>query len=723
MSKTPTEARVQALPAPGGTGGDAAGGGAPGPDIGAIALNIFMRMRQGDIALALGVSAILVVLILPLPSWLLDVALALSITFAVMILMTCLFISRPLEFSSFPTVLLIATMLRLSLNLASTRLILANGHEGTHAAGRVIEAFGNFVMGGNFVIGVIVFSILIIVNFIVITKGSGRIAEVAARFSLDAMPGKQMAIDADLSAGLINEDDARLRRRTLEDESTFFGAMDGAAKFVRGDAIAGLLITFINIIGGIVVGVAQNDMSFAAATKSYTLLTVGDGLVSQIPALIVSTASGLLVSKAGVVGSADKALFAQLSGYPKAMGLVSFLLLCLSLLPGLPLLPFLILSIITGALTWRLMRRDSLVENRAANAVQREMEAAEPVEEPISTALAIDELRIELGYGLLSLINDTRGHRLTDQIKALRRQIAGDMGFIMPSVRILDNMQLPASIYALRIKEVEAGRGELRPDKLLVMDPQGGSIDLQGETTTEPTFGLPAMWVEEALREEASFRGYTVVDPPTVVTTHLTEVMRENMSDLLSYAATQRLLDDLPHEHHKLVEDVVPAQLSVTAVQRILQRLLSERISIRDLPTILEGIAEAVGFTQNVVQIAEHVRSRLARQISHASTTMNGYIPLVPLSPEWEQNFAEAITGQGDEMQLAMAPTKLQEFIGRIREVFDELVQQGELPVLLTSPAARPYVRSIIERVRPTTSVLSQNEIHPSAKIRTLAQI
>ncbi|NQV58969.1 MAG: flagellar biosynthesis protein FlhA [Alphaproteobacteria bacterium] len=721
MSDTSGDRGVPALPAQSGVG--AATGAEPGVDFGGIALNVFTRMRQGDIALALGVSAILVVLILPLPSWLLDVALALSITFAVMILMTCLFIARPLEFSSFPTVLLIATMLRLSLNLASTRLILAHGHEGTHAAGRVIEAFGNFVMGGNFVIGVIVFSILIIVNFIVITKGSGRIAEVAARFSLDAMPGKQMAIDADLSAGLINEDDARLRRRNLEDESTFFGAMDGAAKFVRGDAIAGLLITFINIIGGIIVGVAQNDMSFADATQSYTLLTVGDVLVSQIPALVVSTASGLLVSKAGVVGSTDKALFAQLSGYPKAMGLVSFLLLCLSLLPGLPLLPFMILSIITGAITWRLMRRNSLAVTEAADVAQQEIDDAEPMEEPISTALAIDELRIELGYGLLSLINDTRGHRLTDQIKALRRQIAGDMGFIMPSVRILDNMQLPASIYALRIKEVEAGRGELRPDKLLIMDPQGGAIELQGDATTEPTFGLPAMWVEESLREEASFRGYTVVDPPTVITTHLTEVMRENMSDLLSYAATQRLLDDLPHEHDKLVEDVVPAQLSVTAVQRILQRLLSERISIRDLPTILEGMAEAVGFTQNVVQIAEHVRSRLARQISHASTSMNGYIPLVPLSAEWEQNFAEAITGNGDEMQLAMAPTKLQEFIGRIREVFDELVQQGELPVLLTSPAARPYVRSIIERVRPSTSVLSQNEIHPSAKIRTLAQI
>jgi len=700
--------------------------GAPAADAGAVdigqfATNLFNRLRQGDIALALVVAAVLVVLILPMPSWLLDVSLAVSITFSVMILMTCLFISRPLEFSSFPTVLLLATMLRLALNLASTRLILAEGHGGTDAAGQVIQAFGNFVMGGNFVIGVIVFAILVIVNFVVITKGSGRIAEVAARFSLDAMPGKQMAIDADLSAGLIDEDEARTRRRDLEDESTFFGAMDGAAKFVRGDAIAGLLITLINVIGGIIVGVAQNDLSFSDATQTYTLLTVGDGLVSQIPALIVSTAAGLLVSKAGVVGSTDKALFGQLSGYPKAMALSSFLLVCLSLLPGLPMLPFMLLAIATGFMAWQVSQRQAAEELAAGEAQATEAEA--PAEEPITTALAIDDLRVELGYGLLPLINDTRGHRLTDQIKALRRQIAADMGFVMPSVRILDNMQLPASEYVIRVKEVESGRGQVRPDKLLVMDPRGTPIDLPGEPTKEPAFGLDAMWVEETLREEASFRGYTVVDPPTVITTHLTEVLRDNMADMLSYAATQNLLEELPVEHKKLSEEIIPGQLTATALQRVLQRLLTERVSIRDLPTILEGVAEAVAFSQNVVNIAEHVRTRLARQISHASTGPAGYIPLVPLSPQWEQEFAEAMVGDGDDIQLAMAPSKLQDFIAQVRDVLDELTQKGDLPVLLTSPGIRPYVRSIVERFRPSTMVLSQNEIHPSAKIRTLAQV
>lgn len=679
-------------------------------------------LRRGDIGLALGVVAILVVLILPMPGWLLDASLAISFTLSVLVLMTCLFIAKPLEFNSFPTVLLIATMLRLALNLASTRLILSHGHEGTHAAGKVIQAFGNFVMGGNFVIGIIVFTILVIVNFVVITKGSGRIAEVAARFTLDAMPGKQMAIDADLSSGLIDEDTARTRRKDLEDESTFFGAMDGAAKFVRGDAVAGLLITFINVIGGMIVGVAQMDLSFQQAAESYVLLTVGDGLVSQIPALIVSTAAGLLVSKSGVVGSADKALFAQLGGYPKSLGVSSFLLACLSLLPGIPMLPFIMLSAATGAGAFYLAKEQSAAV-RETERLEDEAAKAVPAEEPIANVLAIDELRLELGYGLLPLINESQGYRLTDQIKALRRQVASDMGFVMPSVRILDNMQLGANTYTIRVKEVEAGRGDIRPNKLLVMDPRGQPIDLPGEDTTEPTFGLPAMWVDESQREEASFKGYTVVDPATVVTTHITEVLKDHMPDLLSYAETQKLMDELPPQHQKLIADLVPQQISVSGVQRILQNLLSERISIRDLPTILEGVSEACGTTQNVAQITEHVRARLSRQICNGNSTPDGFLPLVTLSPEWEQAFADSVAGQGDERQLAMAPSQLQDFITKIRETYDRLAAEGQDAVLLTSPGIRPYVRSIVERFRPATMVMSQNEVHPKARLRTLAQI
>ncbi|MEH6527315.1 MAG: flagellar biosynthesis protein FlhA [Sneathiella sp.] len=684
---------------------------------------MYAVLGRGDIGLALGVVCILVVLILPMPSWLLDFSLAISITFSVVILMTCLFISKPLDFSSFPTVLLIATMLRLSLNLASTRLILSEGHTGPDAAGHVIEAFGSFVMGGNFVIGIIVFSILVLVNFVVITKGSGRIAEVAARFSLDAMPGKQMAIDADLSAGMINEDVARTRRKDLEDESSFFGAMDGASKFVRGDAIAGLLITFINIIGGIIIGVAQEGLTFTDAANSYTLLTVGDGLVSQVPALIVSVAAGLLVSRGGITGTADKALLGQLGGYPRALGMSSFLLVGLSLLPGVPMLPFLLLAGGTGYAAYSLTKRKAAEKVEEEQLMIESQKAAAPAEEPIASALLIDDLRLELGYGLLTLINDNEGYRLTDQIKALRRQIASEMGFIMPSVRILDNMQLPANNYLLRVKEVEAGAGDVRPNNMLVMDPQGLPIDLPGEETTEPTFGLPAVWVDEGQREEASFRGYTVVDPATVITTHLTEILKDHMPDLLSYAETQKLLDDLPSQHQKLVADLIPNQISVSGVQRILQSLLSERVSIRDLPTILEGISEATGYTQNINMITEHVRARLSRQISATNSADDGYIPLITLTPQWEQNFSEAIIGQGEERQLSMAPSLLQEFIATVRQNFDTLASQGHNPVMLTSPAIRPYVRSIVERFRPTTVVMSQNEIHPKAKLKTLAQV
>jgi len=680
--------------------------------------------KHGDLALAFGIITILVVLILPMPPVMLDMFLAISIIFSVLVLMTSLFIRTPLEFSSFPTILLIATMLRLALNLASTRLILSGGHQGTAAAGHVIEAFGNFVMRGNFVIGIIVFAILILVNFIVITKGSGRIAEVAARFTLDAMPGKQMAIDADLSAGLINEDEARQRRQTLESESSFFGAMDGASKFVRGDAIAGLLITFINVIGGMIVGVAQMGLTVADAASSYTLLTVGDGLVSQIPALVVSTAAGLLVSKAGVEGSADKALMAQLSSYPKALAMSALVMTVMSLLPGIPMFPFLVLAGGAGGLAYFTekgqQRRAAEVEMLAVAKAQ----PSEPAEEPISTALHMDELRVELGYGLLPLINSgAEDDRLTTQIKALRRQLAADMGFVMPSVRILDNMQISSNDYSIKVKEVEAGSGTLYPDQFMVMDPTGNQVDLPGTHTTEPTFGLPATWIEASLREDATFKGYTVVDPSTVMSTHLTEILKANMAELLSYSEVQKLLAELSDEQQKLLEDIVPSQISVTGIQRILQGLLNERISIRDLPTILEGIAEIASMAPTTQAITEHVRSRLARQICATNRAEGGYLPLIALSPQWEQNFSDSIVGQGDDRQLAMAPSMLQEFVTLVHERYEEAAQQGEIPVLLTSPATRPFVRSIIERFRSQTTVMSQNEIHPQAQLKTIGSI
>jgi flagellar biosynthesis protein FlhA len=534
--------------------------------------------KRGDLALAIGVLTILVVLILPLPPLLLDLALAISIIISVLILMTALFIHTPLEFSSFPTVLLIATMLRLALNLASTRLILAHGHEGTDAAGHVIEAFGNFVMSGNFVIGIIVFAILVIVNFVVITKGSGRIAEVAARFHLDAMPGK--AIDADLSAGLIDEKEARRRRQVLEDEGGFFGAMDGASKFVRGDAIAGLLVVFINVIGGMIIGIAQQGLSFADAAHSYTILTVGDGLVTQVPALIVSTAAGLLVSKAGVTGAADKALLKQLSGYPKALGMSGAVMLVMSLLPGIPIIPFMALGSGAAALAFIIDKRAKLTA--AADAKKTEATTtANAADEPIATALKIDDLKVELGYALLPLVNAPDGtDRLTEQIKALRRSLAVEMGFVMPAVRILDNVQLDANAYVIKIKEVEAGSGKVWAGQYMVMDPAGGQVKLPGTHTTEPTFGLPATWVDGSLKEEASMKGYTVVDAATVLSTHLTELLKSNMAELLSYGEVQKLLKELPKEQADLVKDLVPNLITVSGIQRVLRWPSASRSAI-----------------------------------------------------------------------------------------------------------------------------------------------
>jgi len=687
-------------------------------------LQILQRIGGNrDIALAGGVMAIIAMLILPMPGWMLDLGLALSITLSVMILMTALFIEKPLQLSAFPTILLISTMLRLGLNLASTRLILGHGHEGAEAAGGVIAAFGEFLIGGETVIGLTIFAILIVINFVVITKGAGRIAEVAARFSLDSMPGKQMAIDADLNAGTIDEPTARDRRQEVEAESGFYGAMDGASKFVKGDAVAALLITAINVLVGLVMGVAVHGVPFAEAFHTYTLLTVGDGLVSQIPALIVSTAAGLMVSKGGVAGKTGAALADQLGRYPKAFGMVSVLMGALALLPGLPFAPFALFSAATGWAAWQLGKN---AETRAAKAAMAEADAAQPdasAEEPISRTLAIDAVRIEIGYALLPMINDAgREPRLDDQVRALRRQMAVDYGFVLPAVRIIDNMALKPNEYIVYIKETEAARGEIRLDRLLVINPDGDTLPLPGEPTREPVFDLPALWIDRELREEAGFRGLTVVDCGTIITTHLTELVKDNIADLLSYTETQKLLGEVHKDSEKLVADIVPAKISVSGVQRILQNLLAEGISIRDVPTILEGIAEAAPVTGNLTQITEHVRARLSRQIS-AAQARNGAIPIVTLSGDWDEAFATSIVGQGEERQLAMAPSHLHAFLAAVRETLDRLAGEGEIPCLLTNPSIRPFVRSIIERVRPATVVLSQNEIHARARIRSLGTI
>jgi len=681
--------------------------------------DVISWVLRGDVGMAVAVIGVIVLMILPIPAFLLDFLLSLAITSSVLILMTSLMIKKPLEFSAFPTVLLVATLFRLALNIATTRLILTNGHEGTHGAGQIIDSFGKLMTGGSFIIGVILFFILVIVNFVVITKGSGRIAEVAARFTLDSMPGKQMAIDADLSSGLIDETEAKRRRKEVEQESTFFGAMDGASKFVRGDAVAGLIIVAINVIGGILIGVMQHDLPVGQAASTYTLMTIGDGLVSQIPALIISIAAGFLVSKAGVEGAADKALVAQMAMNPVVLGMVAATAGVLALVPGMPKLPFIAICAGAGALAWRRAQ-----DAKSPNPISLETKPAEEAEEPISAALAIDDVKIELGYGLLPLINDLEGRRLTDQIRALRRTLAADFGFVMPPVRILDNMRLPNQGYAIRIKEMDAGAGEVRLGSLMAMDPRGGQVELPGEHMREPAFGLPATWIEESLKEEATFRGYTIVDPATVLTTHLTEILKDNMADLLSYAEVQKLIKDLPAEQKKLADDLIPNTVSATTVQRVLQALLRERVSIRDLPTILEGIGEAAPHNANLINLVEAVRTRLARQLCWQNRADDGALPIITLSSEWEQAFSDAlIGGPGEERQLALAPSRLQTFIKSVREAFEQAAMAGDAAVLLTSPQIRPYVRSIIERFRGQTVVMSQNEVHARARLKTVGAV
>ena len=688
-------------------------------------------LQHKDIAFAIGILCIIGVLIFPVSTGLLDFLLSASIAFSVLILMTVLFIDKPLDLSSFPSILLVVTMLRLSLNISTTRLILSNGHKGTDAAGHVVEAFGYFVMQGSVVIGAIVFAILTIINFVVITKGSGRIAEVAARFSLDAMPGKQMAIDADVAAGVINQEQAQQKRKNLENESTFFGSMDGANKFVRGDAIAGLLITFINLIAGIIIGTLQQDMNFNQALKTYTILTIGDGLVTQIPALIVSISAGLLVTKSGVHGSAEKAIFQQLGKYPQSLAISSGLCFFMGVMPGLPMIPFFLAGFIMASASFWLnkIQKQNMANNIFDNATNNNGNAKS--EDSVSreasmshkSALHMDMIKLEIGYELLPLVESSNNLKIIDQIKGLRKQLAKEMGFIVPSVRVQDNMQIDGNMYILKIKEIEVGRGIVRRDKLLIMEPTGAPLDIPGEDTKEPAFGLNARWINQSYREEALFKGYTVIEPSTVIITHMTELLKENVTELLTYAEVQKLIDTLPEGHQKLVNEIIPSQISVVALQRILQSLLSEGVSIRDLPGILEAISELSANTKNIQKLTEHVRIRLAKQICSTNTNESGYIPILVLSVNWEQTIAEHIVGEGDNKQIVLPPSKLHEFVADVNREYEKYASIGETPIILTSALVRPFVRKIIERVKPTVVIMSQNEIHSKAKIKTLAQI
>lgn len=705
--------------------------------------NLSEGLPHRDVMFAVGILLILTLLFIPIPPVVLDLGLSLSLAFSALILMVVLWIPRPIELSSFPTILLVVTLLRLALNIASTRLILTEGHTGSDAAGRVIEGFAQFLMGGNFVIGIILFALLITVNFIVITRGAGRIAEVGARFTLDAMPGKQMAIDADLSSGLINEDEARRRRRFLEEESSFFGAMDGASKFVRGDAIAGLIIVFINIIGGMIIGVVQQGMSFGEAAEAYTLLTVGDGLATQVPALIVALSAGLLVTKGENVGSAEQAVMGQLGSQPKALYLVGALLLALGLLPGLPFAVMGPMAVVAFALGYFLPRFTKAREEAEASALQRgqqtpgvtkgetsgtaapagQQQTSGAAEDRAEDNLRVEDVKLEVGSQLVAMIADSN-KGLSPKVRSLRKRFAKEFGFLLPPVRIRDNVYLQRDEYVISVQDVEMARGRVKPGMMLVINPQGGKVDMPGEETSEPTFGLPARWIDSNLAEEAEAKSYTVVDPESVVTTHLAEVIKDNLPTLLTYAALQRLLTNLDPDYHKLLNDVVPSQISYVGLQRVLQALLAERISIRNLPAILEAVSEAASWTRNASLIAEHVRSRLGPQIVDRLKDQDGYVPVVTLSPKWEKAFLDSIEMREQNRHFAMPPTQVNEFVTTARRKLQSLTGSGTTPpAVLVTPDARPFVRSLLERVSPQTPVISHNELHAKAQIKALGQI
>ena len=674
-----------------------------------------------DIGFAIGMVLILAMLFIPLPAFFLDLGLAISLALSVLILMVALWIATPLEFNSFPTLLLVVTMLRLALNVSSTRLILSEGHNGPGAAGNVIEGFAQFILGGDFIIGIIVFTILVLINFIVITKGSTRIAEVAARFSLDAMPGKQMAIDADLGAGAITEEEAKDRRKIVEEESSFFGAMDGASKFVRGDAVAGLIITLVNVFGGILIGMISHGLSIGDAMSKYTVLTIGDGLVTQIPALVVSLAAGLLVTKGGTMGAANEAVLGQLSNFPKALYMAAGLTFCIGWLPGFPLAIFLPLSAAMAGFGYFMQKTNfdrKALEERAADKAAIPVESADT---QLADMLRVDDVRLDLGSALVPMITSVNA-ALPGKVKSLRSLFINDFGFVLPLVRIKDNAELPPNTYSISLQGVEAARGEVDPMLMMVINPTGQEINLPGKRTREPTFGLEAIWVDETRASEAELMGMTVVDPESVITTHLTEVIKEHMPEILTYAATQELIEGQDKDYQKLLSSSSDSG-SAVMLQHVLQALLAERVSIRNLSKIIEAVAEASATSKNIRTVIEHARSKLSKQICQSLKDPQGYVPVINLDGEWERELTSSISKANGEESFLMSPSRVQEFVLATRKEIQKFSSADEWPALLVSPQARPYVRSILERVSPMTQVISHNEIHRKASLRTVGTV
>ncbi len=692
---------------------------------------ILTLTKNSDALLAVMAVGVVIVMIIPIPAFVMDVLLSFSITLSIVIMLVSMYILKPLEFSVFPSILLLTTLARLSLNVASTRLILLKGHEGSDAAGKVIKAFGNFVVGGNYAVGLVVFVILVVINFAVITKGAGRIAEVAARFTLDAMPGKQMSIDADLNAGMIDEAEARRRRIQVAHEAEFYGAMDGASKFVRGDAVAGIIITIINIAGGLVIGILQHGMSIGSAAQNYTLLTIGDGLVAQIPALIISTSAGLIVTRAASESNLGAEVSKQLLTHHKAIGISAVIIFLFGLIPGLPHFAFITFSIITGAVAW--------VAYNVKKTMGDEIGWTQPAKPaPVSKGKAgaedkgevppegfdgvtpLDIMELHLGYSLIPLVDPQQKGELVERIKSIRHQFASEMGIVVPSIHIRDSIQIDANRYSILIKGTEVAGGELMTDRFLALNPEGVNKGIQGIPTKEPSFGLPALWIPPQDKEKAEMTGFTVVEPSTVVVTHLTEVIRSHAHEIIGRQEVQSLLDGFAKRYPKVVEELIPNLLPLGGVVKVLQNLLKERVPVRDMLTILETLADYAAVTKDTEILTEYVRASLSRTITRQY--QNGSIlPVITIEPALEQKINSAMRQTSQGMQISLEPRLAQVFINQLKGLIEAAIRKGIYPVVLTSPAIRAPLRKLLERFIPNIIILSSNELSSAVNLQPIS--
>lgn len=679
-----------------------------------------LAMDNRDVFFAVGVATILAILLLPLPTFILDIALTLSFSVSVLILMVALWIPQGSHFSSFPTVLLVVTMLRLALSVATTRAVLTHGHEGPHAAGAVIHGFSTFIMSGNYVIGFVIFVILLLVNFIVITKGSGRIAEVSARFTLDAIPGKQMAIDADLASGAITDKEANKRRRELEEESGFYGAMDGASKFVHGDAIATLIITVINLVGGMAIGIAQRGLSASEAAATFSVLTVGDGLVSTFPALLVSLSAGLVISKGSTRGSAEKAIFAQLGGHPKALFVAAGFLVLMGFAPGLPILPFWAVAATFVFIGWAVPRHQTNVEIEEGMTQARE-ETPKTAEETVQDILQLEEISLELGMGLIPLATPSGGS-LPLKLRTLRDRFASEFGFVLPTIQIKDSVELQTYEYKLLIRGLDVARGAVYPNMKMIMAPSGKPMPpLPGQDTSDPVFGIPARWIDVSLADEADVLGCTIASADGVLITHVSEAVKESMDKLLTYSAAERLINNLSAEYMKLIRDSVPSLVSMITIQRILQELLIERVSIRDLPTILEAIVEAAGFTRNIPVMVEHVRRKIGGVICAPLLDSDNQLNIITVVGDWERELAESIQiDANNERFFNLSVDRSRAFLQAAREKIEAHSNAHPMPPIVVNDASRPFVKALIGRISPATTVLCHSEIPTQIRTRAI---